>query len=173
MVQLPVWNIAWTSKWRTFWKFWNILDRFILTSDMNRQKLCQKKYFWCWWRHWWRHSVTSKMASYIHVSMNLSYFPRYRLQFLTNQHETKSTSVVWSMTSAYTFYGSKIKKLGHLVKKYVKFWNRHNSVILWARTSTKAQMAYLDVVISFQHNFWFRRSPGPQNWNHFENFEIF
>ena len=25
-----------TSKWRPFWKFWNILDRFILTSDIER-----------------------------------------------------------------------------------------------------------------------------------------
>ena len=34
--QLPFRKFALTSKWRLFWKFWNILDRFILTLDMER-----------------------------------------------------------------------------------------------------------------------------------------
>ena len=43
---------------------------------------------------------------------------------------------------------------------------------------TKAQnigisMAYLDVGPNFRYNFWFERTPGPQNGGHFENFEIF
>ena len=33
-------------------------------------------------------------------------------------------------------------------------------------------MAYLGVGLNFRYNFRFKRSPGPQNGGHFENFEI-
>ena len=46
------------SKWRPFWKIWNIKHSFNLTSDIkDRPKLCQKV-FW-WWRHRWLHRVAS------------------------------------------------------------------------------------------------------------------
>ena len=34
-------------------------------------------------------------------------------------------------------------------------------------------MAYLGVGLDIRYNFQFKRSPGPQNGGHFENFKIF
>ena len=53
-----------TSKWRTFWKFWNIKHGFNLSSDMKRpSKIMPKKYFWRWWGHRWRHRMASNLPS--------------------------------------------------------------------------------------------------------------
>ena len=55
-----------SSKWRPFWKFWNIKHSFNLTSDMKRSsQIMPKKVFSWWWRHRWRHRVASKSALYI------------------------------------------------------------------------------------------------------------
>ena len=71
-VGLPVKKLALTSKWWPFWKFQNILDRFILTSVhqlwKDLQNSFQKKYFKCWWLYWWHHSVTSKFTFYTHLN---------------------------------------------------------------------------------------------------------
>ena len=48
------------SKWRPFWKNWNIKHSFNLTSDMKRSsQIMPKKVFLWWWRHPWRHRVAS------------------------------------------------------------------------------------------------------------------
>ena len=53
-----------SSKWRPFWKFWNIKHSFNLTSDMKRSsQIMPKKVFLWWWRHQWRHRVASKFLS--------------------------------------------------------------------------------------------------------------
>ena len=46
-VLLPVKKFIATSKWRPFWKFWNIKHSFILTSDIKRssQIMPQKVFF--------------------------------------------------------------------------------------------------------------------------------
>ena len=55
-----------SSKWRPFWKFWNIKHSFNLTSDMKRSfQIMPKKVFSWWWHHRWRHRVASKSALYI------------------------------------------------------------------------------------------------------------
>ena len=51
------------SKWRPFWKFWNIKHSFNLTSDVKRSsQIMPKKFLW-WWRHPRRHMVASKFLS--------------------------------------------------------------------------------------------------------------
>ena len=51
------------SKWRPFWKFWNIKHSFNLNSDMKRSsQIMSIKFLW-WWRHRWRHRVASKFLS--------------------------------------------------------------------------------------------------------------
>ena len=53
-----------SSKWRPFWKFWNIKHSFNLASDMKRSsQIMPKKVFLWWWRHRWRHRVASKFLS--------------------------------------------------------------------------------------------------------------
>ena len=55
-----------TSKWRPFWKFRNILDKFILTLDMERpSKINPKKLFW--------KLMTSLMTSQRDVKVGLLY----------------------------------------------------------------------------------------------------
>ena len=55
-----------SSKWRPFWKFWNIKHSFNLTSDMKiSSQIMPKKVFSWWWRHRWRHRVAWKSALYI------------------------------------------------------------------------------------------------------------
>ena len=51
-----------SSKWRPFFKFWNIKHSFNLTSDMKRTSQIMPKILW-WWRHRWRHMVASKFLS--------------------------------------------------------------------------------------------------------------
>ena len=53
-----------SSKWRPFWKFWNIKRSFNLTSDMKRssQIIARKVFVW-WWRHRWRHRMAIKFLS--------------------------------------------------------------------------------------------------------------
>ena len=51
------------SKWRPFWKFWNIKHSFNLTSDMKRSSQIVPKMFLWWWRRRWRHRVASKFLS--------------------------------------------------------------------------------------------------------------
>ena len=52
------------SKWRPFWKIWNIKHSFNLTSNMKRSShIMPKKVFLWWWRHRWRHRVASKFLS--------------------------------------------------------------------------------------------------------------
>ena len=54
------------SKWRPFWKFWNIKHSFNLTSDMKRSsQILPKNVFVWWWRHRWRHRVASKFFSIV------------------------------------------------------------------------------------------------------------
>ena len=53
-----------SSKWRPFWKFWNVKHSFNLASDMKRSsQIMPKKVFLWWWRHRWRHRVASKLLS--------------------------------------------------------------------------------------------------------------
>ena len=59
------------SFWHQIWK--------------NRQKLSQKKLFWCWWRHRWRHSETLNIALYFHV-----YFIPSIFQLWCNISETNA-----------------------------------------------------------------------------------
>ena len=67
---LPVKKFVASSKWRPFWKFWNIKHSFNLTSDMKRtSQIMPNKVFSWWWRHRWRHRVASKSALYIPLYM--------------------------------------------------------------------------------------------------------
>ena len=52
-----------SSKWRPFWKFWNIKHSFNLTSHMIRSSQIMPKKFLLWWRHRWRHRMASKFLS--------------------------------------------------------------------------------------------------------------
>ena len=53
-----------SSKWRLFWKFWNIKHNFNLTADIKRSsQIMPKQVFLWWWRHRWRHRVASKFLS--------------------------------------------------------------------------------------------------------------
>ena len=52
-----------SSKWRLYWKFWNIKHSFNLTSDMKRSSQIMPKSFLWWWRHRWRHRVAWKFLS--------------------------------------------------------------------------------------------------------------
>ena len=67
---LPVKKFVASSKWRPFWKFWNIKHSFNLTSDMKRSsQIMPNNVFSWWWRHRWRHRVASKSALYIPLYM--------------------------------------------------------------------------------------------------------
>ena len=102
------------SFWHQIWK--------------NRQKLSQKKLFWCWWRHRWRHSETLNIALYIHV-----YFIPCIFQLWCNISETNAMLYHMALSIGY------IKNFS--LRIYLQNWLRYRH--------SKFQCCLLNSAINF------------------------
>ena len=98
---------------------------------------------------------------------------RYRSQFSANHHQTWFTS-----QNCIVFIGQRSNNWVTKSKSRSIIEIAITPLIFELKRRSRAQnvgngMAYIDMGLHFPYNIRFKRSPGPQNGGHFENFAIF